>query len=341
MAFSRHQRASTFSGIAMTVLFAFASMYIAQIPLIAALGFSPLVIAIILGIFYGNTLYHQVPKEWIPGIKFSMQKMLRLGIILYGFRITFQQIYTVGLPGLVADAIMLTTTFLLGYILGVRFFGLDRDTSILTASGASVCGAAAVLATEGVVKSESYKAAIAVATVVLFGTIAMFLYPFLYPLLDLSPMAFGIYTGATVHEVAQVVAAGVAISPEVMDTGVIVKMTRVMMLVPLLLVLGWFLSGGSGSAGERRAIVIPWFAIMFVVVAGFNSLHLLPQEVINFINTLDLFLLAMAMAAIGMETNISKFRGVGMKPIWVAGILFLWLVVAGYFVSKYSVAFLA
>lgn len=334
MAFSKENRADTFSGIWFVALFAFASMYIADMKAVKAIGLSPLTIAIVFGMAYGNTLYHKIPSVWMPGIKFSMQKMLRLGIILYGFRITFQQIAAVGVPGLVADTVMLTSTFLLGSYLGMKLFKLDRDTSMLTASGAAVCGAAAVLATEPVLKAQTHKAAIAVATVVLFGTISMFLYPFLYPVLGLTPEQFGIYTGASVHEVAQVVAAGNAISPQVCDTAVIVKMTRVMMIVPLLLVLSWFVARTSGGSGEKAKMVIPWFAVMFVVVSGFNSLQLLPQGLVETINSFDIFLLAMAMAAIGMETNIAKFKGIGMKPIYLAAILFVWLVVGGYFVAK-------
>jgi len=176
VAFSKENRTNTFSGIWFVALFAMAATFMGEWSFFKSLGISPLIIGIVIGMIYGNTLRNNLPKEWVGGIIFSTKQILRFAIILYGFRVTFQQIAEVGAAGLVVDVIMLTTTFLLGSYLGVKLFKLDRETSILCASGSSVCGAAAVLATEPVLKSEPYKSAIAVSTVVLFGTIAMFLY---------------------------------------------------------------------------------------------------------------------------------------------------------------------
>ncbi len=139
---------------------------------------------------------------------------MRFAIVIYGFRITFQQIAEVGMEGFLVSIIMLSTTFIIGSWLGYKIFDMERDTAMLTASGASVCGAAAVLATEPVLKAEGHKTAIAVSMVVLFGTISMFLYPVLYStliepatgFLHMTPSEFGIYVGGTIHEVAQVVA---------------------------------------------------------------------------------------------------------------------------------------
>lgn len=335
MAFSKEKRPHTFSGIWFVAMFAFAAMYIAQLPVVSHLGFSPLTIAIILGMIYGNTLYQNIPSVWMPGIIFSMKQILRFGIILYGFRITFQQIAAVGMNGVVVDALVLTSTFVLGTIIGMKVFKLDRDTAMLTSSGASICGAAAVLATEPVLKSEPHKTALAVATVVLFGTIAMFSYPMIYQLGLFNEADFGIYVGATVHEVAQVVAVGNAISPTVMDNAVIVKMTRVMMLAPFLIILGYVIARMSSHLkGEKSKILIPWFAVWFVVVAGFNSLHLLPQIIVDAIIQFDMFCLTMAMAALGMETNLKKFKTMGMGAIWLAAVLFLWLLFGGYAIMK-------
>ena len=153
-------------------------------------------------------------------------------------------------------------------------------------------------------------------------------------ILGFDAKEYGIYVGATVHEVAQVVVAANAISPEAGDTGVIVKMTRVMMLAPFLLVIALFVTGKS-NGGEKTKIMIPWFAVYFLLVVGFNSLQLVPQNIISVINELDTFLLAMAMAALGIETNFNKIKGVGMKPIYLALILFVWLVVVGYALIKF------
>jgi uncharacterized integral membrane protein (TIGR00698 family) len=225
----------------------------------------------------------------------------------------------------------------------------------LTASGAAVCGAAAVLATEPVVKAQEYKTAIAVSMVVLFGTISMFLYPVLYTtlienadgFLHMSAREFGIYVGGTIHEVAQVVAvpASVPGAPQEMaDAAVIVKMTRVIMIAPMLIVLGFYLSWVSKKDGtntsEKTKLVIPWFAVYFIMVAGFNSFHLLPLGLVDTINEIDTFLLTMAMTALGMGTVFSKFKGLGLAPIYTALTMFAWLVVGGFMVTKLVVEFL-
>jgi len=300
-------------------------------------------VGIIIGTFYANTLRNHLPNAWVAGIVFSTKNILRFAIILYGFRITFQNILQVGLPGIIASNAIVTFTFIIGYFVGTKILKLDRDTTILTSAGSSICGAAAVLATEPVVKAEPYKSAIAVATVVIFGTTAMFLYPFLYKagFIPFSPKAEGIYIGSTIHEVAHVVGAASAISPNVAKYAVIVKMIRVMLIAPFLIILGLFLSlkGYNKVKNQKTKISIPWFAIWFIVVSGFNSFDLLPINVVNSINQLDTFLLTMAMTALGMETNVKKFKGVGMKPIYLAFILFIWLLIGGYFITKFAVNF--
>jgi len=348
MAFSAQNRKGTISGIIFVAIFAAAATMIAGLAPVKALGISPLVIGIVMGIFYANTLHNHVPSEWGTGITFSGKKILRFAIVFYGFRITFQQIMEVGMSGFTVSLIMLSTTFLLGSYLGIKIFKMDRDTSMLTAAGASVCGAAAVLATEPVLKAEGHKTAVAVSMVVLFGTISMFLYPVLYAsiiepatgFLHMTPEQFGIYVGGTIHEVAQVVAvpASVAGAPEVMaNSAVIVKMTRVIMIAPMLIVLGLYLSAQakkSGKAGDGLTLTIPWFAVYFVGMAGFNSLDLVPHDIVNTINEIDTFLLTMAMTALGMGTIFSKFKGLGLAPLYTAGTMFVWLVVGGFVVTK-------
>ncbi len=343
MAFSKENIRYTLNGILFVALFSIAAIQIAQISFIKELAISPLIIGIVIGMFYANTLRNHLPKEWVPGIVFSAKQLLRLAIVFYGFRITFQQIMDVGLPGLTVSTVMLTSTILLGSWVGMKFFKLDRDTAILTASGSSVCGAAAVLATEPVLKAEPYKSAIAVGTVVLFGTIAMFLYPVMFKsgILGMDPATYGIYVGGTVHEVAQVVAAGGAIGPEASDTAVIVKMTRVMMIAPMLIILGLWISAKARKEGSEAGgvkLVIPWFAVWFVVMSGINSLNVIPAAIVSGINQVDTFMLTMAMTALGMETNAAKFKQAGIKPILLALVMFIWLIVVGYFVTKWAVA---
>jgi uncharacterized integral membrane protein (TIGR00698 family) len=343
MSFSRENRPHTLNGILFVALFATSATYIADISWLRHLGISPLIVGIVLGMVYANTLRGHLPKTWNPGIVFSTKTLLRAAIVFYGFRLTFQSIAQVGVAGVLVSMSVVTFTFILGYLVGTRLLGLDRDTVILVSAGSSICGAAAVLATEPVIEAEPHKSAIAVSTVVLFGSIAMFLYPYLYRagFLDLSAQGMGIYIGGTIHEVAHVVAAGNAISDEVARNAVIVKMLRVMMIAPFLIVLGlWLQSKARHLGGEyrgKRSITIPWFAVWFIAVAGFNSLNLLSASVVDTINHVDTFALTMAMTALGMETSIDKFKGVGMKPVYLASVLFVWLIFGGYALTKLAI----
>ena len=303
--------------------------------------------AIVLGMLVGNTAYPRIAAASALGVTFSKQNLLRLGIILYGLRLTFQDIGHVGLAGVVIDASVLCTTFALSWFVGTRVFGLDRKTAMLIGAGSSICGAAAVMAAEPVVRGRAEQVTVAVSTVVVFGTLAIFLYPVLYhlnekyQLISMSPSAYGIFAGSTIHEVAQVVAAGNAISDEAANTAVIAKMVRVMMLAPFLIVLSAYLSRSKDSSEttngaaahdatrEPGRIVIPWFALGFVAVAGLNSLAILPKPVVNAAIDIDTVMLAMAMAALGLTTHISALRSAGIKPLALAALLFMWLIGGG------------
>lgn len=345
--FSRENAFHTIKGILFVGVFAIAATFIANIAFVKKLGLSPLITGILISMIYGNTLRNRLPEKWLMGILFSAKFILRTAVIFYGFRITFGDIASIGVPGFVQSVLMVTSTFLIGSFVGIRIFKMDRDTAFLTSSGAAVCGAAAVLATESVLKSEPHKSAIAVSTVILFGTISMFVYPVLQKsdVLPLDEAHYGIYIGGSVHEVAQVVAAGNAVSPGATNTGVIVKMTRVMLLGPMLIMLGLFLSKKSREliqtkTTRKKKVVVPWFVFGFILVAGFNSLQWIPKPGVDVINTTDTFLLTMAMCALGMETNFAKFKSVGARPVYLGAVLFLWLMAGGLLFTKLVALFL-
>ncbi len=312
-----------YGGLFLIALISFTSIYFAELDFVKKLGISSLVAAIILGGIYGNTVHHKTPGEWFAGISFAQKKLLRLGIILYGFRISFQQIVDVGLQALLIDMFVVASILLFGYFLGTKLFGLNKRLSTLIACGSSICGAAAVLGTEPVVKARPHETSIAVATVVIFGTIAMFIFPPIVSTIDYDSQQAGIAIGSTVHEVAQVVAASSNVSEAATGTAVIVKLVRVMLLIPVLIILSLIFRDGEKSSPMKS---FPWFAICFVLVSAFNSLHLLPENAISTINAFDNFLLTMAMAALGVETNINKVKEVGAKPFLLAAIIFAILI---------------
>ena len=328
-------------GVLLIALLSCAAFLIAELPFVRKISFSPLIVGILLGMIYANTWRKRLPESWVPGIQFSAKQLLRLGIILYGFRLTIANIVEVGWSALAVDAIIVVGTIFLGILFG-RMLKMDRDTALLTSVGSSICGAAAVLGADATIKPQPYKTAVAVSTVVIFGTISMFLYPFLYRngWLGLEPQQMGLYTGATLHEVAHVVGAGNAMGTEIQDTATIVKMIRVIMLVPVLLVLAFTVRPQEETAvaqpqARKGKIAVPWFAFIFLLVIGFNSLNIVPSVCIGYINAFDTFLLTMAMTALGTETSFDKFKKAGPRPFLLAFLLYIWLFFGGYALTRY------
>ncbi|WP_201586581.1 YeiH family protein [Psychrobacter jeotgali] len=304
------------------------------------IGLSSLTLAILIGILLGNTIYPKFSEGLEDGVNFAKGQILRLAIMFYGFKLTFTQVASVGMPAVISDALVLTSTFLLTYWIGTKWLKVDKKTTLLIGSGASICGAAAVIAAEPVVKAEAHKVTIAVATVVVFGTIAMLLYPFLYHLgwLQpwLSPQDYGVYTGSTVHEVAQVVVAGNAISSDVGDTAVVTKMIRVMMLAPFLLILSFALTQGSSENGDKPTLLsriqqvkVPWFAFIFIAIVLLHTWLPMSNSFENTMVRLDDLLLTMAMFSLGLTTHLSAIKQAGIKPLILGAIMFGWLLLGG------------
>ena len=303
-------------------------------------GLSSLTLAILIGMILGNTVYTNFAEHLNEGVSFAKGQILRLAIMFYGFKLTLTQVAGVGLPAVMSDALVLTSTFLLTYWIGTKLLKVDKQTTILIGSGASICGAAAVIAADPIVKAEAHKVTIAVATVVVFGTIAMLLYPFLYHLGWLQPWLsaqdYGIYTGSTIHEVAQVVVAGNTISADVGDTAVVTKMIRVMMLAPFLLVLSFALTKGSSENGKAPSVMsrikevkVPWFAFIFILVVLVHTWVPMTARFERSMVMLDDILLTMAMFALGLTTHLSAIKQAGVKPLILGAIMFAWLIIGG------------
>ncbi|MCL2567309.1 MAG: YeiH family protein [Alphaproteobacteria bacterium] len=330
-----------YKGVFFTFFIALISIVLSNNSFFLHINFSSLTIAIILGMLLGNLFNKPIAKyisyENNGGLAFSQKKLLRLGIILYGFRLTLQQVLDVGIMPLLLDVFVITSIIIIGYNLGTRFFKLSDKLSILIAGGSAICGAAAVLAIDGTIKAKNYETAIAIATVVIFGTISIFAFPYILLFFNLNDYAMGIALGATVHEVAQVVAAGNMINENVAAVAIIVKLTRVMLLLPVIIAVSIFfakkykLNQAADSKDNKTTAKIiietfPWFALGFILMICINSLNIIPLEYINAINVFDNLVLTMAMAALGVGTNFVKIKDVGLKPFALASILMMLLV---------------
>lgn len=321
------------NGVLFVALFAAAVTQLSALPAIANLGLSPLIVGIIAGTIYGNVLRDGMPQSWASGVNFSARKLLRIAVGFFGLRVSLQEIAQVGVQGLTVSVLVVVSTLAIGTWAGMKLMKLDRDTALLTAAGSAICGAAAVLAFESTLQSEPHKSAMAVGSVVLFGTLSMFAYPLAVHLgwLHLDTMGIGLFFGGTIHEVAQVVGAASNVSPEATHIATIVKMTRVMLLVPVLLVVGVWVNRSRPVAanGKKPKLAIPWFALGFLALVIVNSLHVLPAPATHTLNTLDTFALTMAMTALGIETRIAQIRQAGPRALATGFIVYAWLIGGG------------
>lgn len=287
--------------------------------------FSPMILAIALGIGVRNTIGMPIAAK--AGIAFALRRVLRFAIILLGLQLTIEQAMAVGVMGLGAIVLTVVGTFAFTTWFG-RVLGVDRKLSQLIAAGTSICGASAVIATNTVTGAKDEDVAYAVACVTIFGSIAMFIYPLLPGLLHLDAHAYGLWTGASIHEIAQVVAAAFQGGQEAGEFGTVSKLTRVAMLAPLVIVLGITAAQRArrdGTTSNQASAPIPWFVLGFLALIVVNSLITIPADVKATIVIMTTFLLSMALAAMGLETDLAKLRAEGIRPFILGLAAFLFI----------------
>ncbi len=326
------------SGLLLCLLIAGLSLWLGRQSWFAQHALSSLTLAILLGALVGNLLRPAQIAQASAGIGLGKKYLLQLGIVLYGLGITLGDLAQVGWRGLLIDLLVLTSTFSLAWLLGRKLLGMEAELVVLIGAGSSICGAAAVLATEPVVRGRAEQVAVAVATVLVFGSLATLAYPLAYALnlqhqwLPANSHAYGLFTGATVHEVAQVVAAAKTLGEAGAQGAVIEKMGRVLMLAPFLVLLGALWQRRAQAKGQAlpgAKITIPWFALGFGLVILLNTYVPINAGLKAAALQLDQLLLALAMAALGLSTQWQQLRRAGFKPLLLAGLLFSWLVLGG------------
>ncbi len=293
--------------------------------------FSPMILAILLGILFHNIV--GTPARAKGGVVFSLRRILRLAIILLGLQLTASQVAAVGGTGIGIIVVTLIATFTLTKAMG-RVLGVERKLAELIAAGTSICGASAVIATNTVTEGSDEDVAYAVACVTVFGTLSMFLYPALGTLIHLDMHHYGLWAGSSIHEIAQVVAAAFQHGKEAGDFGTIAKLSRVMLLAPLVMTLGIIaVRRGAGASGAKagRKTPMPWFVLGFIAMIGVNSLGIIPADATHAVTPVTTFLLTMALAAMGLETDIRKLRAKGVRPLALGALSWV-------FISCFSLA---
>jgi uncharacterized integral membrane protein (TIGR00698 family) len=276
---------------------------------------SPMIIAVGIGIATNAAV--GVPVWARAGIAFVLRRILRFAIVLLGLQLTAAQVIDVGAAGIAIIAVTLAATFVFTTWLG-RTLGVDRKLTELIAAGTSICGASAIIATNTVTRARGEDAAYAVACVTVFGSIAMFVYPLLASLLPLDAHAYGLWAGASIHEVAQVAAAAFQGGPEAGEVGTVTKLSRVIFLAPLIMALGALaVRRASPDDGSQAALStpVPWFVLAFAGLILLNSVMPLPPAAKSAAGTLTTFMLTMALAAMGLQTSIARLRDRGIRPL--------------------------
>jgi len=311
-AFHPPSYAGILPGLALAALIAAAAFALRHLP---GLGLvSPLILAILIGMAFHNLI--GTPATARPGAAFAMKRVLRAGIVLLGLQLTFQQVIAVGGVGVAVIAATLLATFCFTTWLG-RLLAVDAGLAQLIAAGSSICGASAVIATNTVTRARDEDVAYAVACVTIFGSLSMMLMPLAGGALGMGAHAYGLWTGASIHEVAQVVAAAYARGQEAGEFGTIAKLTRVMMLAPMVLMLGHAAARRlrhQGAEAAGAAPPVPWFVLGFVGMVLLSSTGWVPPAVQPATTATTQFLLATALAAMGLETDIRKLAAAGLRP---------------------------
>ena len=304
-------------GIGLAASVAAAAFVLKALGLPVVASFSPLMLAILIGMTVRNLVGR--PEAARAGLAAALRTPLRLGIVLLGLQVTLTEILAIGWAGLAILAFAVAATFLFTIWMG-RQLGVPRGLTTLIAAGTGVCGASAIVAANTVVHDEDESVAYALATVTLFGTIAMLGYPVLASALPLSELAYGLWSGASVHEVAQVVAAGFARGETSGEFATVTKLARVLMLAPLVLLMGlWAHRLSSRSdAGTGRA-PMPWFVFGFLGMVLLAGTGWIEAEWRSSANLVTQALLAFALAAVGLETDLRKLVAQGWRPLALGG----------------------
>lgn len=272
---------------------------------------SEVLIAVVLGLVIANTL--RLPARATPGIRFAVQRVLRLGIILLGARLSLGDVVGIGVQALALIVVLMAIA--LGFAYGVgRLLGLPRRLALLIGVGTAVCGNSAIIATAPVVQAEESEVSFAVATITLFGTLAVFVYPLVGLALQLPPVVFGLWSGTAINDTSQVVAAAAAYGAAALSTATVVKLTRNALMAPLILGIAWWWGRGAAAARRGAAGAVPLFVVGFLVVVALRTVGLIQPPLTLWLDEGARFCILLALAGVGLNTSLAALRKTGLTP---------------------------
>jgi len=289
----------------------------------------PIIGSPVLGILFGMLLaFWKRPTLFNDGVSYTSKKLLQYSIILLGFDMNLFNVFNVGKQTLVLMAFTLTAAFVTAFFVG-KLLKINGKTKTLIGVGSAICGGSAIAATAPVIHANEEEVAHSISTIFLFNVIAAFLFPFLGHVLGMSDHSFGLWAGTAVNDTSSVVAAGYSFSNQAGNLAVIVKLTRTLMIVPITLVLAIYTSkkeSGNKQGSYNIIKIFPWFVLGFLAAAVINTFISMPTGMSSFLSQAGKFVIVMAMASIGLNTNLIKLVKSGGKPIFLGFIC--WMVLA-------------
>ncbi|MBM7570401.1 YeiH family protein [Aquibacillus albus] len=303
-------------GLILTLVLAGLAGTIANYPFFSVMGV--MILSILLGMVWRAIM--PIPSDALTGVTFSTKILLRVGIILMGIRLDFNEIIHAGFSLIFVDVLVVIFTISIVILLG-HLLAVDKKFSALLAVGTAICGAAAIVAVAPFIRAKKEIIALAVASIAILGTIGTIVYIFSYALFDFDNYFYGIFVGATLHELAHVVAAAEPGGNTSSDIAILVKMGRVALLLPVAMVFGYIfrpkLDAIPGQRISMKQLPIPWFIFGFLGMSLINSIGFLPEQVIRLLIGMSVLFLSMAMAGLGLSVRFSDFKQIGLKGVLV------------------------
>lgn len=300
-------------GLAACLLLAVLAIKLRDASGLAALN--PVVVALAAGIALRAAF--RLPAWLRPGTAFAVRPVLRAAIVLLGLQVTAAQLLSIGGGALALACCSVGLTVPFTIWLGHRL-RVSAPVAQLIGTGTGICGASAIVAANQVVRGRQEDVAYALAVITLCGTASLLIYPAAAPLLGIGPRAYGLWAGASIHEVVQAVGAAAAGGPVSVETGTITKLARVVLLAPAVLALGAWLR--HGAPGGQVKAPMPWFAFGFLAMIAVASTGIVPPALTGASKLLVPLMLAASVAALGLNTDLRALRAQGVRPL-LLGIL--------------------
>lgn len=297
-------------GLALCLAIAILAKFIRDQTGIAALN--PVVVALVVGVAIGAVIGR--PAVIKPGISYAVRPLLRAAIVLLGLQVTLGMLASLGVGALVLAVLVVGLTLPFTIWLGQRM-GVDPKLSLLIGTGTAICGASAIVAANQVARGTDEDVTYSLAVITLWGTVTLILFPYLAELMGMNPYSYGLWAGASIHEVVQAVGAAAAGGPEASQSGTVMKLARVFLLAPAVVALGWWVARNhAGQAGHVKAPV-PWFAFGFLALVVLGSTPIMPAFAADASRFVVPIMLAASVAALGLQTDLRALKARGAAPL--------------------------